>query len=307
MKKFTLVFAATAVFTATPLAFADSAAEASATLLKMLDSARNNDVVALYDWLPESYRNDVSAVMKDFAKKIDADVYNAVRETVVAIAEVGIAKPEFVAKAKFNDSMPDAETVAFVSSALKNLAEKLTLETLAENDVAEILAHDGVAEILKRAEVRIPEIKITAAKTNDDGTVTISIDVAGNVKNGASNKLLNFQFDNEGENERNVVYRNIGGSWLPAEFAEKWKLGVADFHKTIADGGLEIDDETKEEIIGLAAALKLFLTNAARSRNQNQMEQNLMLAFLRLSMFANMYKSENLNVDMEIKMKSDGE
>jgi len=250
MKKFIFVLTTIVVFTAAPFVCADLAAEALAAVRRMEELGVKGDVATVYrDYFPKSYQNDIESIVKAFAGKIDGEIFTNAVGLFAALAETGLAKPEYLdkfAKTAHVDLLPvKASEVDVFYNAMKKFAELFSYETLSKGDLNTIFTNPDFQKMAAFLEKQSLRPEYTGSELNQDGSVSIT-------------RLWHGR-------ERTIKYKKTEGVWTDSDEYANWDEDIKNTLRAISE--IKIDDMTKKQIINAIAETKQALSQAQKAEN----------------------------------------
>jgi len=216
--------------------------EAVKEFKQALESGKATHVIAL---LPPSYVKDASAIVHEFAGKMDPELWNKLRGTL------GNAAGALGSKAALLVDMGAEDPAQPVDAAVKAARTKALTEAMGA--AAQLMKHDITSlERLKTVEASTFAQEISgvfakateAAKALDSDKVEtkpVDFKVLKSEKLENGNVALTFAGEDgvEGETEE---FKQVEGRWVPAEMADGWAEGV----KEARDGIAKLDFTTPE-------------------------------------------------------------
>ena len=262
-------------------AFADapSAADvqAAAAAHAVLSGAlANGDFGAVWKGLPASYKTAASDAVKDFAAKMDPQVWKLGQDTVLQIAATLVKQNGLIVGMGDETPVPvpgsgtltDAEKKAFLvkgGAKLGAVARAATLEKLAKGDLQALLdtpalTMKGVTDSV--ADIKLPTYKATA---NEDGSVTMT--------NAA----------NPEDKDRMV---KVEGVWIPEDVADAFK--EKDTWKAAVAKMKPLDEATKQQATMVLTAFQGAAKNAGKATTKEELQGALMQAMMPLMMMGGM-------------------
>ena len=248
-----------------------AAAAAHAALSGALAKA---DFGTVWKGLPASYKAAAADAVKDFAGKMDPQVWKLGQETALQIAATVVKQNALIvgmgdgAPVPGGDTLTDDEKKALLvklGAKLGAVSRAATLEKLAAGDLQALLdtpalTMKGVTDAV--ADIKIPTYKATA---NEDGSVTMT--------NAA----------NPEDKDRMV---KVEGVWIPEDvadtFKEKdtWKAAVAKIKP--------LDEATKQQATMVLTAFQGAAKSAGKATTKEELQGALMQAMMPLMMMGGM-------------------
>ena len=265
--------AASASADAPSAADVQAAAAAHAALSGALAKA---DFGTVWKGLPASYKAAAADAVKDFAGKMDPQVWKLGQDTVLQIAATLVKQngliigmgDEAPVPVPGSGTLTDEEKKAFLvkgGAKLGAIARAATLEKLAKGDLQALLdtpalTMKGVTDAV--ADIKLPTYKATA---NEDGSVTMT--------NAA----------NPEDKDRMV---KVEGVWIPEDvadtFKEKdtWKAAVAKIKP--------LDEATKQQATMMLTMFQGAAKKAGQATTKEELQGAVMQALMPMMMMGGM-------------------
>ncbi|MCE9605899.1 MAG: hypothetical protein K8U03_13465 [Planctomycetia bacterium] len=248
---------------------------------KLLHDVGAGNGAALWKALPEDYQGDVEDLVEEFAKKMDAEIWDGGFKTIAKLAKVLKEKKEFVfgsellkgAPAKQKEEVQknwDAIVEALQTTATSDIS---TLAGVKELDLEEFFEEAGnkvVGGVLKASENSNPDAaagiekfrkaKVTLVSTEGDDAV--------------------LKLETEGEKPKDQKFTRVDGKWLPAELVEGWDDGIEKAKAQLA--ALKIAPEQKAQVMQIMTVVDGLLDRLLAAKDQAAFDKEIqgMMAFL---------------------------
>ncbi len=187
--------------------------------------------------LPESYQDDLNGVVKDFATRMDADIWNGLRDRCSKIASIAKGKRSIIIEAINKAApMPEADAGKIVTSfdqtvkLLSTLSgSKLTdLNALRKGNIAKLLASDGrgTMENLSNIFANVPSLE----QSENPWAVMKStkIELVESADDSATLKIITSDDSTE------LKMTKVEGVWIPADMAEEWNDTISEMTESIS-------------------------------------------------------------------------
>lgn len=225
---------------------ADGAAKAIVTGLSA------HKPVVLWDAMPASYQKDVDGLVKEFAGKMDAELYDKGFTVAKKVIKVLKDKKDFV----LGHPMVGANPLVKKDDLVKHYSDVIglldTLVTsdisshakLASFDVRKFLDNTGSAMMQQSAKLAgmapmdpfamLAKIKVEPGKAEGDKTYVKTTDPEGKVEE--------------------TEFVKVEGKWIPADMSKEWKGGIEEAKKAI--GGITKEEIAKQKMQAMAMLAK---------------------------------------------------
>ena len=210
---------------------------------QFLSAIEKNQPDAAFGMLPASYQADLNGVVKDFATRMDAELWNGARQRMQKIATVAKSKRAIIIEAA-QGALPPEEApkfektldhgIAFVS-ALAN-SPFTDLAQLKKGDVAKLLATDGrkLMDTLSKAAAEAPGMDQSENPWNMAKQSTVELvdttDTTANLKVTTPDGV------------EEMAMTKVEDAWIPTEMAEEWSENIGELRDNVA----KIDFTTPE-------------------------------------------------------------
>lgn len=276
MKNLFVRFTAAAILFAGVLGFAAPATAAEAPdvyIQNLLKEISQGNGAAIWKALPEDYQGDVEDLVEEFAKNMDADVWDGAFKVVGKLAKVMKDKKEFIFASELSKAAPppqideakknwDSVVDAINSIATSDIS---TLEGLKDLDAEEFFEKTGnkvVGGLLKASE-NTPQAaeglkKLKAAK------VTL-------VSKEGDDAVL--KFETEGEEPKEEKYTLVDGKWLPAKMVDDWDDSIEKAKAGLAK--VKLPAETKAQVMQFIGIGNSLLDSLLAAKTQEEFDAAL--------------------------------
>jgi len=222
------------------------AATADQAVLQVAEGLADGRPQVLWHALPESYQQDVTDLIHDFAGTMDAELWNRSFVVIQKITLVLSEKREFIldhpmlaAKIENREEAEEAWTALIgilevvVSSDLADLDRVKTL------DVERFLSDTG-ADLAQR----FKQIEAFAPKEAVSGSLLGLAEVQATlVSTEGDNARLRIEVPGQPSKEEDYV--RVEGKWIPAQMAVEWKQTIAAAREQLAGFSNEKMQQTK--------------------------------------------------------------
>jgi hypothetical protein len=203
----------------------------------LIDGVNNQEMQAVWNFLPGSYQKDVNDLVHEFSTKMDPEMYNGTFQTGQRLAKLLKDKKEYILKNPMIQGLPVpqekveqywAPTVNILSGIVNS--DISSLDKLKSFDGGKFLSTTGnqVAKDVvvfsdlipvKEGEMSLSEkmkqTKVSVVSTEGD-TATIKIEAPG-------------------EEPKEQVMVKVEEKWIPKNLADKWQSQMEDAHKKLAE------------------------------------------------------------------------
>jgi len=249
----------------------------------------------LWNMLPTSYQSDINDLMQEFAKNMDAELWDAGVEFLGEAGELLEAQKGILAKmgAESDPTMNAKEAeqaMEMLAEAIKKLVDSefgsldkmksIDLGKVADTFGKDILNLVGVNPFLIAA---LKEIKVEVVSQNgDSATVKISgLPKAelSELQSGLPPGIPGLPGGLEGapildiaafENEEQKLTK-VEGKWVPADLVEGWKAGIAETKQGMSELG-NIPTEDKKGVIMMLKGMTPALGGLKKAKNEQEFQ-----------------------------------
>lgn len=276
MKNLLVRFTAAAILFAGVLSFAAPATAAEAPdvyMQNLLKEISNGNGAAIWNALPKDYQGDIEDLVEDFAKNMDADIWDGAFKVVGKLAKVMKDKKEYIFASDFTKAVPPPQLDEAkknwdsIVDALHTVATSdiSTIEGLKDLDAGEFIEKTGnkIVGGLMKASENTPQAaeglkKLKAAK------VTL-------VSKEGDDAVLKFETD--GEEPKEEKYTLVDGKWLPAKMVDDWDDSIEKAKASVA--GLKIPAEQKVQIMQFVGIANTLLDSLQAAKSQEEFDAAL--------------------------------
>lgn len=230
---------------------------ADGTFATVVESLADKQPGVIWAAMPASYQSDVSSLVKEFAEKVDADIYNKTFELMGRMGTLLESRKDmFLASPMFSDA-PETERQALSDNwdsvvGLFNTitqSELRTVDQLARMDVGNFLSTTG-ARAMKHF------ITLGNAMNPDEQFEPMMRGTKFEMVEGEENTIRITDPDGNSHTQK---VTQVEGKWVPAEMAEEWSQTIAEMREQIAE---MTAPENKAQIMamlgGLEGAVSMF-------------------------------------------------
>lgn len=243
----------------------------------MMDGVNNQQMEALWNFLPASYQGDVNGLVHEFAGKMDPEMYNGTFQTLQRITKLLQDKKAYILKNQTINGLPvPPEKVAEFWDPAVGLINTLaqsdlsSLEKLKNFDGEKFLTSSGnqmakqvisISDLLPQKEGELSfsektkQTKITLVSMEGD-TATIKMDVPG--------KDLT---------EEEMV--KVEGKWIPKNLADNWKSRMDDARKKLAELTPEKVTAQKEKTLTAITKVNEVLAQLESAKTEEEFNKQL--------------------------------
>lgn len=270
------MFAASLLFVAVLGCVAPTSAAESpeASTEKILHALGDGDTATLWDALPEKYQADIKAVVAEWGRNIDAELWNAGFKSIAKLAKVLKEKKEFVIGSEPVKAL-DAGNKKYVVDNLD--AVQVTFETLAASEISTL---DGLKQLdvgafcrgsAKKAigslfGVTHPGVLSQTSKLRAAKVRLISTE--------GDTAVIKVEWPDEEAKEANQgKAMRVDGKWLPSETVLAWDEAIKGL-KQFA-GKLKPEPEQKAQLSALLGGIDGVLVRLAAAKDQATFDREL--------------------------------
>lgn len=236
-----------------------------------VEALKNKKPVEVYALLPESYRNDIQAVVGTVTSNMDKELFEMgvqiLEKLVACIDAQGDKIAETMGKGAPIDLKQAFESVKTFHKLVKDMG-LLEFDTFQKFDVAGFLASQGP---------KLMEEGMGAAKTFQPKELEKFNKMLSEVKT----TVKSAEGDNAeievtaGEEKETIKLTKVEGRWVPADMAKDWKENVEKAKKEIEKGMKEMvanKEQTKAMMEQILKALTEFEKSGDMSAVQGLMQ-----------------------------------
>ncbi|WP_417392467.1 hypothetical protein [Gimesia sp.] len=260
------------------------------SILAMLNGVNNQQMEAVWNFLPASYQQDVNGIAHEFASKMDPEMYNGTFETGQRLAKLLKDKKEYILKNQMIQGLPVPpekmdefwDPTTNIISALMN-SDLSSLDKLKSFDGGKFLSTTGnqlaknvmaLSSLVPQKEgepsfsEKLKQTKVTVVKTEGD-TATIKIEAPG-----------------EEPKEEQMV--KVEGKWIPKNLADNWDTKMADVRKKLADLTPEQVTAQKEQTLAGIKQVNETLAKLENAKSEEEFNKTLSPILAPVAMLAPM-------------------
>jgi|ETNmetMinimDraft_26_1059896.scaffolds.fasta_scaffold45056_1 hypothetical protein len=255
------------------------------TVKAVAEALNQNQPQVLWQALPATYQQDLTALTHEFAAKMDAEVYDKIIATLQKTVTLAEDKKEFILSSSYMEmaaaERADAErgydAVVDILETLLN-SEISSVESLKSIDYESFLASTGGKIMDKVAAV-------SKASPDDPYTNEFKAKLSD-----ATYELVSAEGDSavvrvtaaDGESELLDLVR-VEGRWVPKEMADDWTETIGSARDELANMSEEEVASNKMQILMGVAMVDSFIDQLAATSTQEEFEgviQGLIGSFL---------------------------
>ena len=196
---------------------------ALAAVKQTLGAIERGDLAGAYEFLPPGYQSDVDGLVREFASKMDAEVWTRLFGTLRKSVAVLRTKKTFILELDLFANRPEYEPMR------KHWDEAVTLlDQFATSGVADL-------ESLKQASAKslLPGDASNVVKHLDSIGLGVGADLARQfaeikveqIKSVGDEHVLSFKGPRD-EQPIEIVYVKHDGRWLPKSLVAQWSTGI---------------------------------------------------------------------------------
>lgn len=252
-----------------PPATPDKAIEAAAAAIV------DNQPDAIFAIMPKSYQNDINTLTKEFAEKMDTDVWNGVRDRLGRISGILKDKGDLIADSMAEmQRLPDEEkakmkkTLQSAANTLKTLSSSVftDLDALKKGDLFPLLQTEG-REIMKGLE----QIALNAEAGDDNPWKAMQGVTVALVNQEGDSATLKITANGETEE---VEMTKVEDAWVPADMASEWNDMVQQARDNIAkiDMTTEENKAMKTQIMAMMSGVDSMLTQLESAEDKETIQ-----------------------------------
>ncbi|QDT40898.1 hypothetical protein Pan241w_09570 [Gimesia alba] len=256
----------------------------------LIDGVNNQEMQAVWNFLPGSYQKDVNGLVHEFSTKMDPEMYNGTFQTGQRIAKLLKDKKEYILKNPMIEGLPVpqekvaqywAPTVgilaAIVNSDVSSLDKLKTFDggkflSSTGNQVAKDIVSFSDLIPTKEGELSLSEkmkqTKVSVVSTEGD-TATIKIEAPG-------------------EEPKEQMMVKVEEKWIPKTLADKWKTQMEDAHKQLAELTPEKVTAQKEQTLAGLKKTNDILAQLESAKTEEEFNKTLSPILAPVAMLAPM-------------------
>jgi hypothetical protein len=245
------------------------------TVSKFTSDMADDKPQVIWHCLPAKYQADVKEVIREFAGKMDPEVWNKSFATLGKAAEVLDKKKEFVLGMADQGPVPISpdqreqldqqwDRVVGIFEDLINSDIK-TVDGLKKLDPEKFLATTGskFSKNIKDLAAAVGDEK-TAAKIDNLKETKTTV-----VKSGADKATVKVEITGEQPQEIEMV--KVDGKWLPADMVANWDTHIAQMKSSIAQ--MEISGEAKDGALAMIGTCDQVFDKMLAAETQEEFSQ----------------------------------
>lgn len=249
-----------------------------AALMTLSDGVKAGNARVFWDFLPASYQKDVNDVVREFAGKMDKEIWNGVfnvgQQTVATLKSKksmvlnhpdvqGIPLPEEMRGQAYDG-------IVGVLNALFN-SPVSDLEKMKTIDMGDVLAVTGSALLKQGGELA----ELSPQTPAGGGVEVMALHKVTVLESSGDKARVQMEFSDELERveERDMV--RVEGKWIFADIAEDWDSKIAQAKNQISQLGPQTFAEQKPQILGGLAMAEAFITQLQNANSQQEFDMAL--------------------------------
>jgi len=252
-------------------------------------AAGNTAVV--WDAMPKGYQEDLTAIVRAFGEKVDAEIYNRAFELIDRAGGVMARKKDLLSRTRFGgapNASPEktSESLASTARLLETFGDSAlaTAESLRSIDLRELLADTG-EKLLRQAD--------QAARAAGKPSILeqlrqIEVVVANRGENSATVRLSGLEAA-PGVAREPIALKKVEGFWLPAGMVEQWEARVSEAKKQLESMDAGALAENKPRVMRMLDTIDGVLAKIESADDPEAMKtalQSAMMPLIGLAMSA---------------------
>jgi hypothetical protein len=255
------------------------------TVKAVAEGLTQNQPQVLWQAMPASYQEDLTALTREFAAKMDATVYDKIFAVLQKTVDLAKTKKEFILASSFME-MAEAKR-ADIENGYDGVVE--LLETILNSEISNIesLSTIDYERFLSGTGARVMEQAAAISKMSGDDPFTTEFK---DKLNGATYELVSSEGDSavvrataaDGESELLDLVR-VEGRWVPKEMADEWAESIGGAREKLAAMTDEEIAQSRVQIMMGVAMAESFVDQIAATTTQeefNTVIQGLIGGFL---------------------------
>ncbi len=257
-----------------------------AAILAVVEGLKENKPQALWEFLPSGYQRDVNDLVHDFARRMDADLWNRGFKIARRIVKILETKRRFILESplwKQSERVAVDEVAADLDAAaglLGTLAssDMSDLEKLKEIDVGDFLAETGgsmMSQLSKLSAVTPGDPLSTTFQKNLSVSKTSVLRSGGDRSAAAGRATVKLEFAGEPAKTEEVEFVRIEGKWIPKRLADQWNASIEAAKQSLAKITPESLAQNKEQVLKQLDGVEQFLDSLEGTKTAS--EFNLVL------------------------------
>tara|TARA_R110002095_G_scaffold131203_3_gene113980 strand:- start:2122 stop:3372 length:1251 start_codon:yes stop_codon:yes gene_type:complete len=260
------------------------------SMMVMINGLNNQQMEAVWNFLPASYQADVNGLVHEFSTKMDPEMYNGTFQTGQRIAKLLKDKKAYILKNQTIQGLPVPqekiaqywEPTVGILTAIFN-SDLSSLEKLKTFDGGKFLSSTG-SELAKNVvsfsdliptkegqpslSEKLKATKVTVVTTEGD-TATIKIEAPG-------------------EEPKEELMVRVEEKWIPKNLADNWKSKMENARNQLAQLTPEKVTAQKEQTLEGLAKVNGVLEQLEKAENEEQFNKTLNPIVAPVAMFAPM-------------------
>jgi hypothetical protein len=246
------------------------------TVSKVAEEISNDRPQVVWNALPEKYQQDVNELIRDFANKMDEEIWNKTFTVLGKVTEVAKEKKEFILGAISENRPPQFDQekldqldeqwdqVVAIFDDLVN-SEIKTINGLKKLDPEKFLATTGskFSKNIKELATAVGDEQ-TAAKIESLGAVKTSV-----VKSEGDKATVKVEVQGDAVEEIEMV--KFDGKWLPADMVANWDTGIAQAKQSIAQ--IDFSGESKQQYLAVLGQVEQVLDGLLAAETQKEFNE----------------------------------
>ncbi|QDT99400.1 hypothetical protein [Gimesia aquarii] len=256
----------------------------------MIDGVSNQKMEAVWEFLPASYQTDINGLVKEFATKMDPEMYNGTFQTAQRLTKLLKDKKAYILKNQTIKGLPVPPdkvdqfwdpTISLLNTIVQS--DISNLDKLKDFDGGKFLSTTGnqlaksvisISDLIPTKEnepsfsEKMKQTKVTVVSTEGD-TATIKIEAPG-----------------EEPKEETMV--KVEGKWIPKNLADNWKSKMEEAHQKLAELTPEKVTAQKEQTLAGLKKMNEVLAQLENAKTEEEFNQTLTPIVAPVAMFAPM-------------------
>jgi hypothetical protein len=260
------------------------------SILAMLNGVNNQEMEAVWNFLPASYQQDVNSIAHDFASKMDPEMYNGTFETGQRLAKILKDKKEYILKNQMLQNLPVPpekvsefwDPTTNIISALVN-SDLSSLDKLKSFDGGKFLSTTGnqLAKNLVAISDLIPQKDEEASFSEKLKQTKVTV-----VTSAGDTATIKIEAPGEEPKEEQMV--KVEGKWIPKNLADNWQTKMDDVRKQLAELTPEKVTAQKEQTLAGLKQVNETLAKLESAKSEEEFNNTLSPIIAPVAMFAPM-------------------
>lgn len=221
-------------------------------ILQVARGMENNDPSIAWHALPDSYQNDLTQIVRQFAGAVDAEVWQAGTSTVTKLEEVLRRQKRFFMGSDFAMMMGGADAIekdydqlVAILSILKQ-SDLMDLQKLRNADPGRILATTG-AELMAAADAMQGQGPGLPGMGNPNELKEAFAGMEAQMLSRDGDSAV-VQITTLPGGSEDVEFVRVEGKWVPKDLAEDWPDMIQEMQDGIARTGT-LDPQQKSQVL----------------------------------------------------------